>query len=45
MARNCGEVRPATRRTLEAAEVVIVGGLVIAGVLASLWTLARWVMG
>lgn len=45
MARDRGEVRSATRRTFETAEVVIVGGLVIGGALASLWTAARWVIG
>lgn len=45
MARDRPEVRSATRRAVETAEVVIVGGLVIGAAVASLWTAARWVIG
>lgn len=45
MARDCGEVRSATRRRLKAAEVVIVGGLMISATMTVLYTVASWAIG
>jgi hypothetical protein len=45
MARDRNEIRSATRRVLETAEIVIMSGLVIAATLTALYTAARWVIG